>query len=233
MSRFNQELGPVSGVITKLEIQKKRKDRINVHLDGVYAFSCHVDLIFEFKLDRGVALDSEQVKAIVEADDLKMAYFYGLKIALTRSISVEGCRKKLIKQEFSEESIEHSIERLLENQYLDDERHARNYFEMKQEIYGRYRIQQDLMRQGVDKSIAVAVVKDMADEEQELEEALKYALRRFDNQSQAFDQKAYARIYGFLARKGYSAGVIRQVMDRLRSQSKKNYDEFEEFDEFE
>lgn len=233
MSRFNQELGPVSGVISKLEIQKKRKDRINVHLDGVYAFSCHVDLIFEFKLDRGVTLDSEQVKAIIEADDLKMAYFYGLKIALTRSISIEGCRRKLIKQEFSETSVEHSIERLLENNYLDDVRHAQNYYEMKQQVFGRYRIQQELMRQGVDKSIVVAVVKDMANEDQELEEAMKYALRRFDGQSQTFDQKAYARIYGFLARKGYSAGVIRQVMDRLRSQSKKNYDEFEEFDEFE
>lgn len=220
MSRFNQEIVPVSGQITKMEIQKKRKDRINIHIEGAYAFSCHVDLIFEFKLDKGVLLDINRVKTILEADDYKMAYLYGLRIALTRSISVAGCRRKLVQLEFAEAAIDAAIDRLLENQFLDDYKYAQNYYEMKQMTYGRFRIQQELMRQGVDKNLVMEVVKDMADDEKELEEAMRIGLKKFDIQSQVLDQKTYARIYGFLARRGYSSNIVRQVMDALKSQSK-------------
>ncbi len=220
MSRFNQEIGRSQGQITKMELQKKRKDRINIHLEGEYAFSCHIDMIFEYKLDRGVALSPTEVKALVEADDLKMAYLYGLKIALTRSISIAGCRRKLLQLEFDEISVTAAIEQLLENNYLDDLRYAQNYYEMKQHIYGRYRIQQDLMRNGVDKSIVVQVVSEMADDDLELEEALHLVKRRYSQKDLCLDQKTYAKIYGFMGRRGYSASVIRQVMDQLRSQNK-------------
>lgn len=227
MSRFNQEIGALSGQITKLEVQKKRKDRINVFLEGVYAFSCHVDLIFEFKLDKGVTLSPAEVKALVEADDHKMAYLYGLKIALSRSISISGCRRKLTQLEFSESAVNQAIDLLVENGFLNDLRYAQNYYEIKQAVYGRFRIQQELMRQGVDKGLVTQVVRDMADEDLELEEALKYAERKLKAGGNELDQKAYARIYGFLARKGYATGVIRQVMDRLRSESRKSYEEYD------
>lgn len=225
MSRFNQEIDRLQGQITKMEIQKKRKDRINIHLDGEYAFSCHIDMVFEYKLDRGVTLSSSEVKALVEADDLKMAYLYGLKIALTRSISVTGCRRKLLQLEFDEPSVTAAIDRLLENNYLNDLRYAQNYYEMKQHIYGRFRIQQDLMRQGVDKGIVIQVVRDMADDDLELEEALRLAQRKYMHKDLCMDHKTYAKIYGFLGRRGYSASVIRQVMDQLRQQTKKEASE--------
>lgn len=230
MSRFNKEIVKFSGEITKIEVQKKRKDRINIYLDSEYAFSCHIDFIFEFKLDRGLILDSSQVKHMVEMDDYRMAYLYGLRMALTRSISIIGCKRKLIQKEFSEDAAEYAVEKLVDNQYLDDLRYAQNYFEMKQPIYGRFRIQQDLMRQGVDKSIVISVINENASEEQELEEALKIAQKKMKLETKTLDQKAFARIYGFLARKGYSASVIRNVMDQMRSQSK---NEFTDFDEFE
>lgn len=219
MSRFNQEIGRLSGQITKMEIQKKRKDRINIFLEGEYAFSCHVDLVFEYKLDKGVQLSTEQVKAVVEADDFKMAYLYGMKIALTRSICVEGCRRKLTQLEFEPNAVSAAIERLLEHDYLNDLRYAQNYYEMKQNSQGRYRIQQDLMRQGVDKAIVVQVIRDMADESLELTEAMRLAKRKYGNLTQPIDMKTYNRIYGFLARKGYSSSVIRQIMQSLKNDS--------------
>lgn len=230
MSRFNKEIEKFSGEITKIEVQKKRKDRINIYLDSEYAFSCHIDFIFEFKLERGLILEVSQVKHMVEMDDQRMAYLYGLRMALTRSMSIIACKRKLIQKEFSEEAAEYAVEKLVENQYLDDLRYAQNYFEMKQSIYGRFRIQQDLMRQGVDKSIVISVINENASEELELEEALKIAHKKMKLETKALDQKAFARIYGFLARKGYSASVIRTVMDQMRSQSKAEFTDFNEFE---
>ena len=227
MSRFNQEVGRLNGQITKMEIQKKRKDRINIFLEGEYAFSCHVDLVFEYKLDRGVALNAGDVKAIVEADDMKMAYLYGLKIALTRSISITGCRRKLTQLEFEASSVTAAIDQLIENDFLNDLRYAQNYYEMKQNSQGRYRIQQDLMRQGVDKAIVIQVIRDMADESLELSEALRLAKRKYGNLVQPIDMKTYNRIYGFLARKGYSATVIRHIMEKLKNDHSEETPELE------
>lgn len=218
MSRFNQQLDLLEGEITKIEIQKKRKDRVNIYLSGTYAYSCHVDLIFEFKLDRGVHMTRGDSRKLIEADDVKMAYQYGLKIALSRQISVAGCSKKLSSYEFMPSSIQMAIDQLVENDYLNDERYALYYFEIKQQIYGRYRIQQELNRQGLDRALIQRVISSMADDDQEFEEALKLGRKKRDQQSGPIDHKLYAKIYGTLARKGYSGSVLRRVMDHLRTE---------------
>lgn len=220
MSKFNQSVEVFSGEITKMEIQKKRKDRINIYLDLVYAFSCHVDLVFEFRLDKGKILTAADTKNLLEADDEKMAYSYGLRIALMRSVSVYDCRKKLKTYEFSPRSIDLAIDKLLENQFLDDGRFAQNFYEMKQNQYGRYRIQQELKRHGISSDLIRSTTAELADADQEYEEALKFATRKFESVGGVLDQKGYAKIYGFIARKGFSADVIRRVMSHLKSISK-------------
>lgn len=219
MSRFNQQIEVMEGIITKLEIQKKRKDRVNIYLNEIYAFSCHVDLIFEFKLDKGIEMNSAKSRSLIEADDQKMAYQYGLKIALSRQISIAGCRKKLMGYEFLPASIEAAIDLLVENDYLNDERFATYYFEIKQPIYGRFRIQQELNRQGIDKALIQKIISAMADDDQEFDEALRLGRKKMEQQKGPLDHKLYAKIYGLLSRKGYSSSVLRRVMDHLRTES--------------
>lgn len=226
MSKFNQTVEIFSGEITKMEIQKKRKDRINIYLDSQYAFSCHVDLVFEYKLDKGKQLNSEDTKLILEADDEKMAYLYGLRIALMRTVSVYDCRKKLKTYEFSPKSIDLAIEKLIENDFLSDVRFAVYFYEMKQTIWGRYRIQQGLKSHGIASELIREVTADLADGEQEYEEALKYAQRKLES-VRVLDQKGYAKVYGFIGRKGYSADVIRRVMDQLKRDYKAQLSDYE------
>lgn len=216
MSKFNQNVEVFSGEITKMEIQKKRKDRVNIYLDLIYAFSCHVDLVFEFKLDKGRSLGSEDTKAILEADDEKMAYQYGLRIALMKTVSVFDCRKKLKTYEFSPKSIELAIDKLIANDFLSDRRFAAHFYEMKQSQWGRYRIQQGLKCHGISNELIREVTTDMADADQEYEEALKFARRKLDSVG-TLDQKGYGKVYGFIGRKGYSADVVRRVMEQLKA----------------
>ncbi len=223
MSKFNQNVEIFSGEITKMDIQKKRKDRINIHLDLVYAFSCHVDLVFEFKLDKGKNLTPEDTKSILEADDEKMAYQYGLRIALMRTVSVYDCRKKLKGYEFSPRSIDLAIDRLLENDFLSDLRYAAYFYEMKQSQWGRYRIQQELKRHGISNDLVREVTEKMADGDKEFEEALKYASRKLESVG-TLDQKGYAKVYGFIARKGFASDVVRRVMNQLKKECRESFE---------
>lgn len=229
MSKFNQTVACFSGEITKMEVQKKRKDRINIYLDSQYAFSCHVDLVFEYKLDKGKHLASEDTKLILEADDEKMAYLYGLRIALMRTVSIYDCRKKLKTYDFSPKSIDLAIEKLIENDFLSDMRFAVYFYEMKQNIWGRYRIQQGLKSHGISNEIVREVTAEMADGDQEYEEALKYAQRKLES-VKVLDQKGYAKVYGFIGRKGYSTDVIRRVMDQLKRDLKSEMNDYEDYE---
>lgn len=227
MSRFNQEITILSGQITRLEVQKKRKDRINIYLDQQYAFSAHVDLVLEYRLDKGVVLSTEGLKTIVEADDRYMAYQYGLRYALTRNISTMACKKKLSLQGFDESSVEDAIEKLLANDYLNDERYARYYCEMKAAHVGRNRLLMELSRQGVDRRIANEAIEAVLVEEDQLEEAQRLARKKLEQLGMVLDHKNYAKVYGLLSRKGFAQDITRRVMDLLRTESRK-YDHNDE-----
>lgn len=228
MSRFNQEITINSGQITRLEIQKKRKDRVNVYLNQQYAFSAHVDLVLEYRLDKGTQVTSEKLRELVEADDKYMAYQYGLRYALMRTISISGCRKKLYQQGFEEASIQTAIERLIENDYLSDERYARYYCEMKAGLIGRNRLMLELMKQGIDRNLANQVIGETLVEDDQLEEAERLARKKLEQLGMILDHKNYAKVYGLLSRKGFTQDITRKVMDILRTETRKTFESYDE-----
>lgn len=229
MSRFNQEITVTSGQVTRLEVQKKRKDRINVYLDQEYAFSAHVDLVLEYRLDKGYVMTPEQLRTIVEADDRYMAYQYGLRYALTRTLSIMSCRKKLVLQGFDDASVEEAIEKLIANDYLSDERFARYYCEMKAGHIGKNRLLMELVKQGIERRMACEAIDAVLVEDDQLEEAQRLARKKLEQLGMVLDHKNYAKVYGLLSRKGFTQDITRQVMDLLRTESRKSaVDTYEE-----
>jgi regulatory protein len=77
---------------------------------------------------------------------------------------------------------------------------------------GRTAIEQDLLRRHIDPELIEIALADIADED-ELERATELAVKRIGQLSSYDDETARRRLHGFLARKGYSSGVVRQAMD--------------------
>lgn len=228
MSRFNQEITISSGTITRLEIQKKRKDRVNIFLDQQYACSAHIDIVLSYQLDKGYQMTAERFSALIESDDQYMAYQYGLRYALTRNISVSGCKKKLLQQGFDMISIDTAIEKLIENDYLSDERFARYYCEMKAGLIGKNRIMMELMKHGIDRHLANQLILEVLVEDDQLEEAERLARKKLEQLGNVLDHKNYAKVYGLLSRKGFTQDITRKVMDILRTETRKAMDHYDE-----
>ena len=53
-------------IITKIEIQKKNKERVNLFLDGEYAFSLSIELVYKEGLNTNDEIDSEKLKILAE-----------------------------------------------------------------------------------------------------------------------------------------------------------------------
>ena len=79
--------------ITALEIQKRHKDRVNVYLDGEFAFGLPV--IEAARLHSGQELSEEEIKALQAVDSLARAFDQAVRLLARRPYSTAEIRRNL------------------------------------------------------------------------------------------------------------------------------------------
>ena len=84
---------PTSGTITRLQIQKKNKERVNVFLNDEYAFSLALSLAMGLK--KGQVLSPAEVTALLANDEMKRAYAAALNLLGYRARSVTEIEQRL------------------------------------------------------------------------------------------------------------------------------------------
>lgn len=100
--------------ITKIEIQKRNKERVNLFLDGEYAFSLSAELVYKEGLKTNENVDGIKLKALAEKDTTIRCKDSALRI-IERSYKTEKeVRDKLKLKGYDENSINQSIEFLKE-----------------------------------------------------------------------------------------------------------------------
>ena len=104
------------------------------------------------------------------------------------------------------------IRRLIERRYLNDTAYAQDYAKLRQEnaSFGRRRVQQDLMRKGV-QSAVIGKTLDAAYEDVNEEELARRHLERKRVKKPA-SQKEAARVVRMLMRAGFGSGTIFHIL---------------------
>jgi regulatory protein len=202
-------------VITALEVQKRNKERVNVYLDGEFAFG--LTLIEAAKLKKGQVLTDAQITDLRSDDEVNKAYDHAVFFLGYRPRSTAEVRKNLVDKAYSDEAIEASIEKLVAQGYLDDEAFARYWVTNRSEFKPRgARALRSELRQ---KGIADAVISLVLEEQDTHDDAYRAALtksRRYQGKSRAeFKHK----VGQFLARRGFdyriSETVIVQIIEEI------------------
>jgi regulatory protein len=104
--------------VTRLVIQQNNKERVNVYLDGDFAFGLTLDEAIRLKV--GQLLSEEEVTALQAEDLYHKAYQRALDYLARRPRSQKEIERYLSKKEVSESNIERVCERLTELGFLDD-----------------------------------------------------------------------------------------------------------------
>ena len=203
--------------ITKLQAQKKRRNRVNVYLDGTYGFS--VQAIVGLSLKVGQELSDKAITDLKHADAFEIAHNRSLHFLSFRPRSRFEVEKYLRSKETDPEIIAEVSSRLLGAGLLDDVAFARSWVENRETFRprGSWGLRYELRQKGIaDDTIAEALEgMDFANS------AYRAAVRRA-GQLAHLDRRAFQRRIGdFLKRRGFSYGVIRSVVDHL-------WDEFRE-----
>ena len=83
----------MAGKITTLKFQKKNKERVNVYLDGKYAFS--LQAILAARLHKGQTLSDEEIEGLLQEDAFQKAYDKTLNFLTYRPRSRAEVRRYL------------------------------------------------------------------------------------------------------------------------------------------
>ncbi len=203
----------MAGTITALVVQKRNKNRVNVYLDGEFAFG--LAMIEALKLRKGQALGDDEIARLRALDEVEVAHEHALRFLSYRPRSAEEVRRALSgsQRQVSSVAVETVIERLERAGLIDDRAFARFWIENREQFAPRSAraLRYELRQKGVPDDVIRAALEDV-DEEEAAYRAGQSKARRY---VRADEQTFRSKLGGYLTRRGFSYDTVRQALDRL------------------
>lgn len=208
-------------VITGIVPAHRPAGRFSVLVDGREIAVLTLEAIERLRLAVGGAIDGLEDQ--VELERLRLhAYDRALNMLAFRARSSSELARSLQQKGEERPHVDWALERLKEQGLLDDAAFARSFARSKvvDGKQSRRRVQQDLARKGVarslsDEAIDTVFEEEAVDQRAIVEEAARKKLRSLAGLDPAVQRR---RLYGFLARRGYDLDDIRGVLSSIRSE---------------
>ena len=209
--------------ITKIEIQKNNKDRVNIYLDGEYALAINAELVYKENLKVKDDVDISKLQEIAEKESYIRCKESAIKI-IERSYKTEKeIRDKLKQKGYEEKQINNSIDFLKEYNFINDNTYAKAFIKDKLSSKGSQKIKYDLMKKGIAKDIIEEnLIK--VDKNEEKEVALNVGRKKYESirRKERDNYKLSGKLYRFLISRGYAYDIVKDVVKEIMS-----LDEFE------
>ncbi len=198
--------------ITAIEPQQRNPQRVNVYLDGEFAFG--LACIVAAWLKAGQELSEEKIAGLKAEDEREVIYQKALHYLSYRPRSSTEVRQNLTKRGVSESLAEETVNRLLSAGLVNDEAFARAWVENRNTFRprGQSALRMELRRKGLNDETIQSVLDEQVDEEAlAFEAARKYARRLAGLGGLEFRRK----LGGFLARRGFSYTTLALVVSEV------------------
>lgn len=198
--------------ITGLQVQKRNNNRLNIYLDGEYAFG--LSRYVAAWLQVGQDLTEEKITALMADDAVEAAYQKSTKFIGYRMRTTSEVDKHLTKKGIEPQIIGQVIERLNENGLLNDEGFAKMWIENRSEFRPRSQrlLAMELRRKGINSETIQNVIERTPPEDELAYLAAKKRIRRYEH----LDWQDFQRKLGsHLTRRGFSYSTIKPVVYKV------------------
>ena len=202
-------------VITSLTLQKKRKDRWNLEVDGEFLTGLYADEIGKFDLYKGKEISQKEVEEIVASSELGLLFDKVLRFLSFRPRSVQEIRTYLKRKDVHEDLQDLVIERLQEKKFLDDVSFAKWWIEQRSQFRpkGKRVLSAELRQKGV----AIDAIEDaflQAIQPSEEDLCFQVAEKKKKLLSSYPREVARKKLFSALLRTGFSFPVVKDVIDK-------------------
>jgi len=202
--------------VTAIETQKRHPDRVNIDLDGAYAFSLTGILAAELRV--GLSLEPERIAALQSKDADESAYQQALRLLSHRERSEAEIRAHLHKRKMPEDVVERTLTRLRDHRHADDEQFARAWVENRNAFRprGRRALAWELRQKGIPTDVAEASLSGLDESALAHQAGLKKARQLVPADWQVFRPKMSA----YLARRGFPSSIIAPIVSALWTETR-------------
>jgi regulatory protein len=199
--------------ITALRAGKGRSKRVNIHLDGKYAFSIETETALKEGLRVQQELSEDRIEELSRADSVQRCYNAAALLLSYRPRSEPELTERLRRRGFTGDAIEQSIAKLRKQGFVDDTAFARFWKENRDDFSPRSQrlTGLELKRKGVDEEIINRVVNTIDDDDS----AYRAGLKKVRTLTGSDYEKFRRRLGDHLRRRGFSYDVIRRTVARL------------------
>ncbi len=199
--------------ITDLRSGKRREKRINIFLDGKFAFSLGAEVAAKENLQVGQELSEKQIALLASNEQLQRCLEAAYRYFGYRPRSESEIRERMQRRGFAAETIDAATVHLREQGLLDDEAFAQFWKENRESFRPRsqWLTRLELKRMGVRNDVIEQVVAGMDDEEN----AYRAAQQKMRHRTPADYQDFRRRLGDYLRRRGFSYEVIGHTVGKI------------------
>ncbi|MEG2159430.1 MAG: RecX family transcriptional regulator, partial [Clostridia bacterium] len=194
--------------VTRLEVQKKNKLRVNLYLDD--EFFCGLDAVTALSnhLEVGVNVDETKLYDVLMASESSSAFTRSIDY-LSRTMKTEKqMRTYLLGKGYAEQVVDIVVCKLKDYCYIDDAMYAQLYVEQNVKNKGTKRIKLELAKKGIDKE-QTNEITDNIDDDVLLDSAKLLADKYMRNKETT--RENLIRLQRYLYGRGYDYDLINSI----------------------
>ena len=199
--------------ITALRVGKSRGKRVNVFLDGKFAFSLEAEVAVREGLQPGQELSAGEIEVLARSDHFHRCLNAATHYLSYRPRSESELRERLYQRGFNGDSVEVVLVKLKEQGVVDDMAFTQFWKDNRESFSPRsqWLTKLELKRKGVAEDI-IDQVTDAIDDDNS---AYRAALSKARSLPLSDRQDFCRRLGGYLKRRGFGYRVIKHTTERV------------------
>lgn len=197
-----------------LKYERNKNGLYNVFLSNGEVLTLNEKVITENELLLKKEIDNLMLQKLGSENEIHTLYLQGIKYTTIRLRSIKEMKDYYTKKGVNEENISKIISKLINNNYLDDERFTKAYIKDKMMFTtsGDYKIKKDLINLGIDEEIIRRNIENI--DSNLLENKMRKIIEKDIKANKKYNGlKLKNKIYNHLLTQGYNKEKVINVIN--------------------
>ena len=195
--------------ITKLEVQKKNKNRVNLYLNEEFYCGLSLEAVVKYNLKVGQEIEEQKLEFLQTDSEREIAQNKAISYISKYQKTEKELKDYLIKKGFDEEIVFEVIKKLKEYSFVDDDIYAKNFIKSKSKRSGKRKLSFELKKRGIDENLINENIKEYADDSETI---LPLCEKYLKNKPR--DYKTKQKAYRFLSSRGFVSEDIISALNK-------------------
>ena len=197
--------------ITKIELQKHNKNRVNIFLDGEYAFPLSLEITMKYSLKKGMEINQEMQKDLIMQSDCRTALDQAVNY-LSKTFKTKHQMMAFVKKhDYDDIIVAYVVEKLEEYGYINDNSYVQRYISTYLGQIGKKKIEYELLKKGIEKELIQKALEEVETPQEDVVKVLQKKLG-----SRQLEGKDKEKVMRYMIGKGFSYEEIKRAMEKVQ-----------------